>query len=200
MKQFFKFVFASFFGMMLFSIVTGLFALFTIAGMIASQDTTKEPEDNSVLVLNLSGQMSERSENNFLSQLQGSQINSLGLDDMLEGIRKAKDNDKIKGIYIEAGAFASDSYASMQALRKALLDFKKSRKWIIAYADTYTQGTYYLSSVADKVYLNPQGQIDWHGLASEPVFIKDLLAKFGVNMQVVKVGAYKSSTEMFTGD
>ena len=178
MKQFFKFVFASFFGMMLFSIVTGLFALFTIAGMIASQDTTKEPEDNSVLVLNLSGQMSERSENNFLSQLQGSQINSLGLDDMLEGIRKAKDNDKIKGIYIEAGAFASDSYASMQALRKALLDFKKSRKWIIAYADTYTQGTYYLSSVADKVYLNPQGQIDWHGLASEPVFIKDLLAKF----------------------
>ena len=131
MKQFFKFVFASFFGMMLFSIVTGLFALFTIAGMIASQDTTKEPEDNSVLVLNLSGQMSERSENNFLSQLQGSQINSLGLDDMLEGIRKAKDNDKIKGIYIEAGAFASDSYASMQALRKALLDFKKSRKWIM---------------------------------------------------------------------
>jgi len=190
----------SFFGMMLFSIVTGLFALFTIAGMIASQDTTKEPEDNSVLVLNLSGQMSERSENNFLSQLQGSQINSLGLDDMLEGIRKAKDNDKIKGIYIEAGAFASDSYASMQALRKALLDFKKSRKWIIAYADTYTQGTYYLSSVADKVYLNPQGQIDWHGLASEPVFIKDLLAKFGVKMQVVKVGAYKSATEMFTGD
>ena len=192
MKQFFKFVFASFFGMMLFSIVTGLFALFTIAGMIASQDTTKEPEDNSVLVLNLSGQMSERSENNFLSQLQGSQINSLGLDDMLEGIRKAKDNDKIKGIYIEAGAFASDSYASMQALRKALLDFKKSRKWIIAYADTYTQGTYYLSSVADKVYLNPQGQIDWHGLASEPVFIKDLLAKFDVKMQVVKVGAYKA--------
>ena len=187
MKQFFKFVFASFFGMMLFSIVTGLFALFTIVGMIASQDTTKEPEDNSVLVLNLSGQMSERSENNFLSQLQGSQINSLGLDDMLEGIRKAKDNDKIKGIYIEAGAFASDSYASMQALRKALLDFKKSRKWIIAYADTYTQGTYYISSVADKVYLNPQGQIDWHGLASEPVFIKDLLAKFGVKMQVVQL-------------
>lgn len=88
----------------------------------------------------------------------------------------------------------------MQALRNALLDFKKSRKWIIAYADTYTQGTYYLSSVADKVYLNPQGQIDWHGLASEPVFIKDLLAKFGVKMQVVKVGAYKSATEMFTGD
>lgn len=200
MKQFFKLVFASFFGMMLFSIVTGFFALCAIVGMITSQDATKEPEENSVLVLNLSGQLSERSDNNFLSQLQGTQVNSLGLDNMIEGIKKAKDNDNIKGIYIEAGAFAADSYASMQALRNALLDFKKSRKWIIAYADTYTQGTYYLSSVADKVYLNPQGQIDWHGLASEPVFIKDLLAKFGVKMQVVKVGAYKSATEMFTGD
>lgn len=200
MKQFFKFVFASFFGMMLFSIVTGFFALCAIVGMITSQDATKEPEENSVLVLNLSGQLSERSDNNFLSQLQGTQVNSLGLDNMIEGIKKAKDNDNIKGIYIEAGAFAADSYASMQALRNALLDFKKSRKWIIAYADTYTQGTYYLSSVADKVYLNPQGQIDWHGLASEPVFIKDLLAKFGVKMQVVKVGTYKSATEMFTGD
>jgi signal peptide peptidase sppA, 67K type len=185
---------------MLFSIVTGFFALCGIVGMITSQDATKEPEENSVLVLNLSGQLSERSDNNFLSQLQGTQVNSLGLDNMIEGIKKAKDNDNIKGIYIEAGAFAADSYASMQALRNALLDFKKSRKWIIAYADTYTQGTYYLSSVADKVYLNPQGQIDWHGLASEPVFIKDLLAKFGVKMQVVKVGAYKSATEMFTGD
>lgn len=200
MKQFFKFVFASFFGMMLFSIVTGFFALCGIVGMITSQDATKEPEENSVLVLNLSGQLSERSDNNFLSQLQGTQVNSLGLDNLIEGVKKAKDNDNIKGIYIEAGAFAADSYASMQALRNALLDFKKSRKWIIAYADTYTQGTYYLSSVADKVYLNPQGQIDWHGLASEPVFIKDLLAKFGVKMQVVKVGAYKSATEMFTGD
>lgn len=200
MKQFFKFVFASFFGMMLFSIVTGFFALCGIVGMFTSQDATKEPEENSVLVLNLSGQLSERSDNNFLSQLQGTQVNSLGLDNLIEGVKKAKDNDNIKGIYIEAGAFAADSYASMQALRNALLDFKKSRKWIIAYADTYTQGTYYLSSVADKVYLNPQGQIDWHGLASEPVFIKDLLAKFGVKMQVVKVGAYKSATEMFTGD
>lgn len=200
MKQFFKLVFASFFGMMLFSIVTGFFALCGIVGMITSQDATKEPEENSVLVLNLSGQLSERSDNNFLSQLQGTQVNSLGLDNLIEGVKKAKDNDNIKGIYIEAGAFAADSYASMQALRNALLDFKKSRKWIIAYADTYTQGTYYLSSVADKVYLNPQGQIDWHGLASEPVFIKDLLAKFGVKMQVVKVGAYKSATEMFTGD
>lgn len=127
MKQFFKFVFASFFGMMLFSIVTGFFALCGIVGMITSQDATKEPEENSVLVLNLSGQLSERSDNNFLSQLQGSQVNSLGLDNLIEGVKKAKDNDNIKGIYIEAGAFAADSYASMQALRNALLDFKIGR-------------------------------------------------------------------------
>lgn len=200
MKQFFKFVFASFVGMLLFSIVMAFFALITVAGMIASQDATKEPEANSVLVLNLSGQLTERGEDNIISQLQGSTTGSIGLDNLLEGIHKAKNNDNIKGIYIEAGAFAADSYASMQALRNVLLDFKKSGKWIIAYGDTYTQGTYYLASAADKVYLNPQGQIDWHGLASQPVFIKDLLAKVGVKMQVVKVGAYKSAPEMFTGD
>ena len=200
MKQFFKFVFASFVGMLLFSIVMAFFALITVAGMIASQEATKEPEANSVLVLNLSGQLTERGEDNIISQLQGSTTGSIGLDNLLEGIHKAKKNGNFKGIYIEAGAFAADSYASMQALRNALLDFKKSGKWVIAYGDTYTQGTYYLASAADKVYLNPQGQIDWHGLASQPVFIKDLLAKVGIKMQVVKVGAYKSAPEMFTGD
>ena len=85
-------------------------------------------------------------------------------------------------------------------MRKALVDFKKSGKWIVAYGDIYTQATYYVASVADKVYLNPSGQIDWHGLASQTMFLKDALAKFGVRMQVVKVGAYKSATEMFTGD
>lgn len=200
MKQFFKFVFASFVGTLLFGIVAGFFALITIAGMIAMQDSTEKIEDNSVLVLNLSGQLAERGEDNFFGQLQGNATSSIGLDNLLEGIHKAKDNNNVKGIYIEAGAFAADSYASMQALRNALLDFKKSGKWIVAYGDTYTQGTYYLASAADKIYLNPQGQIDWHGLSSQPVFVKDLLAKVGVKMQVVKVGAYKSATEMFTGD
>lgn len=200
MKQFLKFVFASFVGMLLFSIVTGFFALFTIIGMIAAQQTTTEVKDNSVLVLNLSGQLAERSEENILTQIQGEVSSSIGLDDIIKGIKIAKQNDQIKGIYIEAGAFAADSYASLQAIRQALEDFKKSGKWIIAYGDTYTQGTYYIASVANKIYLNPQGQIDWHGLSSQPYFIKDLLAKFGVKMQVVKVGTYKSATEMFTGE
>ena len=106
----------------------------------------------------------------------------------------------MKGIYIQSGLFASDSYASLQAVRKALVDFKKSGKWIVAYGDVYTQATYYLSSVADKVYLNPSGQVEWSGICSQTMFVKDLMAKFGVKMQVVKVGAYKSATEMFTGD
>ena len=115
-------------------------------------------------------------------------------------VKKAKDNDKIKGIYIEAGLFSPDSYASLQAIRRALSDFKKSGKWIVAYGDSYTQGVYYLASVADKLYINPQGQIDWHGIAAERMYMKDLMAKFGVKMQVTKVGTYKSATEQFTND
>ena len=200
MKQFFKFVFASFVGMLLFSIITVLFGVITITGMIASSQSTKEPSENSILILDLSGQLSERAEDNIINQIQGTDKGSIGLDNILTAIKNAKENDHVKGIYIEAGAFSADSYASLQAIHNALIDFKKSKKWIIAYGDTYTQGTYYLASAANKVYLNPQGQIDWRGLASQPIYIKDLLAKFGVKMQVVKVGAYKSATEMFTGD
>lgn len=200
MKQFFKYVFASFVGIFLFSIATVVFGIITIAGMIASSQSTAPIEDNSVLVLNLSGQLSERAENSFMEQLQGEISSNIGLDNLLEGIRKAKENDNIKGIYIEAGAFVPDSYASMQAVRRALTDFRKSGKWIVAYGDIYTQGTYYLASAANKVYLNPQGQIDWHGLSAQRMFLKDLLGKFGVKMQVAKVGTYKSATEQFTGD
>ena len=110
----------------------------------------------------------------------------MNLEDVLSGLRKAKTNNKIKGVYIEVGAFVPTSYASLQEIRDALLDFKKSHKWIVAYGDSYTQGTYYLASVADKVYLNPQGMLDWHGLSLQRMYLKDMLAKFGVKMQVSK--------------
>ena len=174
--------------------------MMSLVGMVASGSSAKDVADNTVFVINLEGQLQERSVDNPFSQYLGGAASTIGLDDLLDGIKKAKENDKIKGIYIEAGAFAPDSYASLQAVRKALVDFKKSGKWIVAYGDIYTQATYYVASVADKVYLNPSGQIDWHGLASQTMFLKDALAKFGVQMQVVKVGAYKSATEMFTGD
>ena len=148
----------------------------------------------------MSGMLDERSESSFMDELNGGTVGTIGLDDVLEAIGKAKDNDKIKGIYIEAGMLSADSYASLAAIRNALLDFKKSGKWIVAYGDVYTQGTYYVASVADKVFLNPSGQIDWHGISSQPVFLKDLMAKFGVKMQLAKVGTYKSAPEMYTAD
>lgn len=200
MKEFIKNVGATVVGIFVFTILVGAIGMMSLVGMVASGSSAKDVADNTVFVINLEGQLQERSVDNPFSQYLGGTASTIGLDDLLDGIKKAKENDKIKGIYIEAGAFAPDSYASLQAVRKALVDFKKSGKWIVAYGDMYTQATYYVASVADKVYLNPSGQIDWHGLASQTMFLKDALAKFGVRMQVVKVGAYKSATEMFTGD
>lgn len=200
MKEFIKNVGATVVGIFVFTILVGAIGMMSLVGMVASGSSAKDVADNTVFVINLEGQLQERSVDNPFSQYLGGAASTIGLDDLLDGIKKAKENDKIKGIYIEAGAFAPDSYASLQAVRKALVDFKKSGKWIVAYGDIYTQATYYVASVADKVYLNPSGQIDWHGLASQTMFLKDALAKFGVQMQVVKVGAYKSATEMFTGD
>lgn len=200
MKGFFKYVLATVVGMLLFFIIMGIFTMMSLVGIIASGEQTRSVKDNSVLVLNLSGVMEERSEEDPMSMLMGQSTESLGLDDVLSAIKKAKEQDKIKGIYIEAGSFMPDSYASLQAVRKALVDFKKSGKWIVSYADVYTQGAYYLSSVADKVWINPEGQLDWHGLASEKYFLKDLMEKVGMKMQVAKVGSYKSAVETFIGD
>ncbi len=200
MKDFLKYVLATVVGLMAFSIVVFLFGLIGLMGIIASQETTTSIPDQSVMVLNLSGTLNERAQANPLEQLQGGAPSAMGLDDMLAAIRKAKTADEVKGIYIEAGAFMPDSYASLQALRRALADFRSSGKWIIAYGDSYTQACYYVASVADQVLVNPQGVVDLHGLASKPMFVKDLLQKVGVAVQVVKVGAYKSATEMFTGE
>lgn len=200
MKDFFKNVLATIVGILLTGFILVIFGLLSIIGMAISSEKSASIKNNSVLSINLSGQMTERVEDDFMTQLSGQVSNSISLEDFISGVRKAKNNDKIKGIYLEAGAFAPDSYASLQAARNALLDFKKSGKWIVAYGDIYTQGAYYLASVADKLYLNPQGQIDWHGLAAQPVFLKDMLAKVGVKIQVAKVGTYKSATEQFTGD
>lgn len=200
MKDFFKNVLATAVGVLLVGFFTGFFMVVSLVGMALSQSETAPVADNSVLVLRLTGSLSERANDDVLASLFGDRIPKLGLATMTEAIRQAKESDKVKGIYIEAGAFAPDSYASLAAIRRELEEFRKAGKWIVAYGDSYTQGAYYLASVADKVYLNPQGQVDWHGLGSEPVFVKDLLAKLNVRMQVAKVGTYKSATEMFTGE
>ncbi|EPH18709.1 signal peptide peptidase SppA [Hoylesella oralis] len=197
MKEFFKYVTATVVGLFVFSIVVTILCVMSLVGMVAADSSTKSVSENSVFVLNLAGTIQEQGENNVLGQLTGNTLNNLGLDQILSGIRKARDNDRIKGIYIEAGLLET-SYATLQEIRNALLDFKKHGKWIVTYADTYTQGTYYVSSVADKIFINPQGMLDWHGLSAQPMFIKDVAAKFGIRYQVVKVGAYKSATEYYT--
>lgn len=199
MKDFFKYVLATIVGIVILFVVMAILGAMSLVGMVASGEATKNVSDNSVLVVNLSGTMEEQAGDNTLNQFLGSAASTIGLQETLEAIQKAKENDNVKGIYIEAGSFSAD-YASLQEVRNALLDFKKSGKWIVAYGDIYTQATYYLCSVADKVWMNPSGEIDWHGMASQPIFVKDLLAKVGIKMQVIKVGKYKSATEMYTED
>lgn len=196
MKDFFKYVLATVVGLFVFGIVMAILGMMSIVGMVASGEATQNVSKNTVLVLNMNGAIEEQGEDNFMSTLTG-QPGTTGLDDILSAIKKAKDNDRIKGIYIEAGAL-STSFATLQEIRNALNDFKESGKWIIAFADTYTQGTYYLATVADKIFMNPKGMLDWHGMGAQPMYVKDLAGKFGVKFQVIKVGTFKSATEMYT--
>ena len=196
MKQ----AFATVVGILIFTVAMGIIGVISILGMVASTDSTPKVKDNSVLVLNLNGVMQERSQVDIYSFLTGGEVSSLGLDDLAEAIDKAKTDDNVKGIYIEAGMFAPDGPASVQALRKKLVEFKKSGKWIVAYGDQYTQSAYWLCSVADKVIVNPEGLIDWHGLCTETMYYKDFMAKFGVKMQIAKVGKFKSAVEPFFAD
>lgn len=197
MKDFIKNVLATMVGMFGFFIVMGVIGMMSIIGMIASGNAAQNVEKNSVFVLNLSGTISEQGSENPLSMFTDDNSLNSGLNDILSSIKKAKANDDIKGIYIEAGALAAN-YATLQEIRNALADFRKSGKWIVAYGDFYTQGAYYVASVADKVYINPKGIVDWHGIGAQTMFYKDFMAKFGVKWEVVKVGTFKSATETFT--
>ena len=200
MKDFLKYVLATVTGIILLTVIMGILATISMVGIAASSASSTKVEENSVFTLMLSGQLDERAEENPLGMLSGQISENVGLDDIISSIRKAKENEDIKGIYIEAGIFSSDSPASSHAIREALIDFKKSGKWIVAYADSYEQSSYYICSVADKMFLNPQGMVDWHGLGATPYFVKDLLAKLGIKVQLCKVGKYKSAPEMLTAD
>ena len=200
MKDFLKYVLATVTGIILVAIIMGILTVISMVGLVAANSSTPKVEENSVFTLKLSGQLEERAAADPFASLTGEVAENLGLDNILDAISKAKDNDDIKGIYIEAGIFSADSPASLHAVREALLDFKKSGKWIVSYADSYTQATYYVCSVADQVLLNPQGMVDWHGLAATPYFLKDMLAKIGIKYQLCKVGKYKSAPEQMTAD
>lgn len=199
MEQFFKSVAANIVGIFAFGVIMIIFGFICLFGMVASSSGTPSLLDNSVMVLKLQGEISDKAEEDWLGEITGNQFNQLGMNKILSAIHKAKKEDKVKGIYLETGILQTD-YATLQEIRGALADFKKSGKWIIAYGDNFSQGGYYLSSVANKVYVNPEGNIDWHGIASQTQYIKDVAAKFGVHFTVVKVGKYKSFTEMYTED
>ncbi|MCQ2213897.1 MAG: signal peptide peptidase SppA [Bacteroidaceae bacterium] len=197
MKQFLKYVLATIVGVIIVGLIMAFFSVMTLVGMASMSSSGGSVSDNSVLVLKLEGAIQERAEANPFAKLFGSSFDEQGLDKILTAIKHAETEDKVKGIYIEAGTLEGAEPATLQAIRDQLEAFKKSGKFIVSYGDTYSQGAYYLSSVADSVIINPQGMIEWSGLGSEVMYYKDLLDKIGVKMQVFKVGTYKSAVEPY---
>jgi len=196
MKDFLKFTLASVIGVILASIGLFFIGAMIVFSMVTSSETEVTVKENSVMLLDLNGVLQERTKDNPFEKFMGNDFSTYGLDDILSSIKKAKENNDIKGIYIQAGMLGA-SFASIEEIRNALIDFKKSGKFIVAYSDNYTQKLYYLSSVADKIMLNPKGVIEWKGLSSQPMFYKQLLDKIGIEMQVFKVGTYKSAVEPY---
>lgn len=196
MKDFMKMTGATIVGLLLFTIVLSIISIIGLAGVVASEGSSYTAPENSILRINLTGEISERDEQSPLNALIGGGSEVLALDQLLTAIEKAAKTDDVKGIYLEGGSLTG-SPAMLEELRQALTEFKKSGKFITAYGDTYSGGSYYVCSVADQLLLNPSGIIDWHGLASQPIFYTEAMAKLGVKMQVFKVGTFKSAVEPF---
>lgn len=204
MKQFFKMMFAStlgfFVGLMLAGVIAIVFMIGMVAGLSSNSQAVYTPKaENSVFKIAFEGDIRESAEENPFTNLLTGREPDLSLRDLLKSIRHAKEQESVKGIYLDMGVFSGGT-ASLDAVRRALMDFKESGKFIVAYADNYTQGGYYLASVADKIYLNPQGILGLTGLSSRTMFYKGLLQKIGVEMMVFKVGTYKGAVEPFIAD
>lgn len=201
MKQFFKMMFASALGVFVATglIITGLICI--LIGMAGSVGSASEylPRPETVYKLTLEGAMSDNVEENPFVMLMGDSEKTMSLKDVLTSIHIAKENEKIKGIYLEAKSLSTGT-ASLETIRRALADFKDSGKFVVAYSDNYTQGCYYLCSVADKVFLNPQGMLGLIGMTSQSMFYKGLLGKLGIEMMIFKVGTYKGAVEPFMLD
>lgn len=201
MKSFFKYVLATVTGIIICSLLMILVIIGIVTSMVSSVSSGKDTvtPSNAVLLITLDHTITEKTEPNPFEGLDMpgySGLKSLGLNDMLGRIKAAKEDSNIKGVYLNV-AGVNTGFASMKAIRDALLDFKESGKFIMAYSENYTQKGYYLSSVADQVYLHPEGGLDFRGLASSVMFLKDALDKLGIDMQVLKVGTYKSAVEPY---
>ncbi len=200
MKEFFKYTLATICGIVILAILAGIMFMISFAGMIASGSATTDIKSNTVFVLKMDGTVDERTEGDtpFDALLGEADMSAMGLDDIISAIAKAKDNDDIKGIYIEGGTTVFDSPATAQQVRDALQDFKQSGKWVIAYADEYMQGSYYVASVADSIFLNKTGMIDFKGMGGKGYYLTGLYEKIGVKYQCTRVGKYKSAVESVT--
>lgn len=198
MKDFVKYTLATLCGLFLAGIALFILGILSIAGMMTMESAAPSIKPQSVLRLTLNGELQEDAPNDPLGDLFGSTYPTLSLREIQTAIQGAKENPNIDGIYIEAPTLLGATPAMIRDIRESLADFKKSGKYIIAYGDHYTQGAYYICSIADCIILNPQGQVNWCGMASQPIFYKDLLEKIGIKMQVFKVGSYKSAVEPFT--
>jgi len=200
MKQFFKFVFATIVGIILSTVILVIIVLGLIAGIVAgASEKSVDVASNSVLRIALSNPINERTPDNpfaGLSFLGFDDNKVIGLNDILANIKKAKTDNNIKGIFLDE-SYMMGGQATTEEVRNALIDFKKSGKFIVAYSEIYTQSFYYLASVADKVYMNPKGIFDFHGFSSQIMFYKGALDKLGIDMQIIKVGTYKSAVEPY---
>lgn len=205
LKKFFSYVLGSFVGAWLalgvFSF-TGIIAGFVFLGAMAgdlSSSMSAAVQENSVLYINMASAFEERSNGDeaFDAILNEGKRTSSTLDNVLKALRVAKDNSKIKGVFIECNVTTA-GIATLYEIRKALQDFKQSGKFVYAYGNSLiTQGDYYVASVADEIRLNPIGAVDIHGLSSTVPFMKNLLDKVGIEMQVVRVGTFKSAVEPY---
>lgn len=200
MKDFIKYMLATICGIIILFVMVGIIFMVSIVSMVVASSQETTVKENSVFVLKLNGSIQERGEaDSPLNMLLGeADMELMGLDDILASIKKAREQDDIKGIYIEGGLSSFDSPATAQQIRDALKDFRKSGKWIVAYADQYMQASYYVASVADKVYMNHTGMLDFKGLGGKNEYMKGLYDKLGVKYQVAKVGKYKSYVERNT--
>lgn len=202
MKSFFKYLLAAILGFFISGILLFLFLMMIIGGMMSSSNKPIEVKDNTVLYIDLKKEIVDRASNNPFQGLDFTSLqanNSIGLNDILKAIENAKNDSKIKGIFMEVDAVGAGA-ATVDEIRNALLDFKESGKFIISYSDVYSQKAYFLASVADKIYLNPEGAVNWIGLRAEIMYYKNILEKLGVEPQIIRHGKFKSAVEPFMLD
>ncbi len=201
MRSFFKYVLATITGIIISSIILFFIVIGIIGAMVSSVGTKSETitPSNAVLMINLDHTITEKTEPNPFEGLDvpGYSVNrSLGLNDILSRIKAAKEDANIKGIYLNV-AGVNAGFPTAKAIREAILDFKESGKFVLAFSDVMSQKGYYMNSVADEIYLNPQGTLDFRGLATSVMFFKEAMDKLGIDMQILKVGTYKSAVEPF---